>query len=428
MQSFEAVKDVLNGYTLHDLQCIDVMKMLAAEKCLVCYDTGTGKTLMAAAAMKLLWRENPARKFIMFVKKDQLVQTPKKIEEACGRRVICSAADADSLSELFQQEYSDYSVLMLTHQCLLNNTMMNDLFQHRNEYDGVIVDEVHELSNKGFARGATVLAGLLTNFRYVFALTATPITTSVRQLASLASMIDAKRFPNPNKLCLALKNGKFDVQEEPCFFIERKGSDFGGKRDYRGRVEWVKPLPEQMENVNGDALFRLCKGPGSVPQVNALVKLLREYASDGKRGLVYVNQHVIREWVCEHLEKSGLQFECINGETKGAQRAEILERFNVKKELDVVVTSVTTAIDLDCDFVIFYELTSVVKQMIGRAHRGLGDKSLDVIFMITDCTNEVDFFVDVVLPNSKLLRDIMHKDIQEMEGAEKSVVERYAKN
>lgn len=426
MQSFKAIKNVLHGYTLHDLQCIDVMKMLASEKCIVCYDTGTGKTLLAAAFLRLLWNEDPTRKFIMFVKKDQLVQTPSKLENACGRKVIATPADAKSLDKLFQDNYQDYSVLMVTHDCILNDRLMNDLFKHRSEYSGVIVDEAHELSHKNFARGATILASLLANYRFRVALTATPLTTKISQLSSLSTMISPEKFPNSNKLYRALKNGTFDIADEPCFFIERKGTDFGGKRDYRGSIEWVEPLPHQKVTLSGAQLFQVCKGDGAYPQVKKLVELLSNYRNEGKRGLVYINQHTIREWVLPFLHE--FRYACINGHTKATERTAIMDSFNTKKDLDVVITSVTTAVDLDCDFVIFYEFTSSVKQMIGRAHRGLGDKSMDVIFIVTDDTGEVDYFLDNVLAHSKLLRDVLHKEIPEMEGAEQCLAEKYAEN
>ena len=69
MTSFEAIKFVLNGIALHDLQCVDIMKMLYQKKAIVSYDTGTGKTLLASAAIRLLYDEDPTRKFVIFVKK-----------------------------------------------------------------------------------------------------------------------------------------------------------------------------------------------------------------------------------------------------------------------------------------------------------------------------------------------------------------------
>ena len=92
--SFDAIKYVLDGVESHPLQCIDVMKMLYNKKSVVVYDTGLGKTVLSAAVMKLLWRENPSRKFIFVGMHDQLVQTPQKLENMCGRRVIAADASA----------------------------------------------------------------------------------------------------------------------------------------------------------------------------------------------------------------------------------------------------------------------------------------------------------------------------------------------
>lgn len=161
--------------------------------------------------------------------------------------------------------------------------------------------------------------------------------------------------------------------------------------------------------------MQLCKGEGATNQVNALVKLIKERKD--KRGLVYINQHAIRSWVLPFLDSAGIKYNCINGHTKQADRERIMDEFNIQKSLDVVVTSVTTAIDLDCDYVIFYEFTPLLKQMIGRAHRGLGDKHLDIIFMLTEDSCEVDYFVDNIVSKSLLAQTILHKSYSEVEDA-----------
>lgn len=421
--SFDAIKDVLTGYTLHPLQCIDVMKMLAAKRCIVIYATGKGKTLLASAAMKLLWNENADRRFIMFVKKAQLIQTPKKIQDSCGREVLYSASDAVSLRKVLQQDYTRYSILMLTHECLGNEAVMSELFKARDKYCGVIIDEAHELNNLYGAQSASMLASIVNSFEYCWALTATPIVSSIAQLARLAAIVDCKRFPDYQALKRYLVKSVNGVEEIPWFFIKRDGSDFGGKLDYRGAVAWADPMPHQRVECGGNELMALCKGDGAVNQAELLVSLIRE--RKGNHGLVYVNQHKVREWILPFLERAGIRFDCINGKTSDARRAEIMRRFNDTDELDVVVTSVTTAVDLDCDFVIFYEFTLEVKQMIGRAHRGLGDKVLEIIFVITDDTGEVDYFLHNVLARSEMISRILKMDYSEMEDAKRDIEWRY---
>lgn len=419
MQSFEAIKEVLDGISLHDLQCIDIMKMLASKRSIVSYSTGLGKTVLAAGVMKLLWNEDPSRKFIFFGTKDQLTQTPRKLEAMCGRKVVASFASADSLQTLFDLNYGDYSVLFLTHGVLSKDRLMNDLFKHRSEYCGVFIDEAHELSNVGFAKSASILAGVVRQFEYCYALTATPITTAVKQLAKLSNLVDSVRFPDARKLELRFNNGATTLEDYPCFYINRTRADFGSQAKYNGLVEFVEPLPHQRKECGGNKLFSLCKGPGAYPQAERLVSLVKQRSEC--RGLIYVNQHEVREWILPFLEKAGVKYACVNGYTKLSDRMEIERQFNEEKSLDVVITSVTTALDLDCDYVIFYEFTVDVKQMIGRAHRGLGDKELDVIFIITEDTSEIDYFYDNIYSISMTIKEIMHHDYSELEQVDREI-------
>lgn len=416
MQSFQAIRYVLNDIELHDIQCIDIMKMLYMQRCLVVYDTGLGKTLLTAAFIKLLCNEDPTRKFIMFVKKDQLIQTPKKLQDACGKTVLASSAEAKSLNELIDVVRIDTAtVLMLTHTCLQNERIMNELFQYKDKFYGLIIDEAHELNNFNRTNSGGMLEAICNSFQCCIALTATPITTNALQLAKLAHMVDSKRYPDYNKLKRNLVHGNYDITNDPLFFISRDGSDFGSVRDYRGFIEWVDPMPGQSLMCGGADLMKLCKGEGAVNQANALVNLIK--SRKAKRGLVYINQHAVREWVLPFLDSAGIKYDCINGHTKGAEREFIMNKFNIEQSLDVVITSVTTAVDLDCDYVIFYEFTPLLKQMIGRAHRGLGDKHLDIIFMLTKDSCEIDYFIDHVVAKSLLAKQILHKDYSEIEDA-----------
>lgn len=420
-KSFQAITYVLNDIELHDIQCIDIMKMLYSKRCMVVYDTGLGKTLLTAAFIKLLCNEDPSRRFIMFVKKDQLIQTPKKLGDACGKTVIASSAEATSINDILEQGLTSASVLMLTHTCLDNEKIMSELFQSKDKFCGIIIDEAHELNNFNRTTSGSLLEAMCGAFEYCVALTATPIISSALQLAKLAHMVDSNRYPNYRKLQKDLVHGTFDISEDPLFFISRSGDDFGSKRDYRGSIKFVKGTKDQEKPCGGAKLMQLCKGHGAENQVNALVELIKERT--GQRGLVYVNQHEVRAWVLPFLDAAGIKYDCINSHTNKANRARIMREFNDDKSLDVVITSVTTAIDLDCDFVIFYEFTPYIKQMIGRAHRGLGDKRLDVIFILTEDSSELDYFAENVIAKSYLARDILHKSYKEIEDAESRLKE-----
>lgn len=412
MDSFVAINDVLAGVTLHPKQCIDVVKMLYKKKAIVIYDTGTGKTLLAAAFMKLLLNQDPSRRFIFFCKKDQVVQTPKKLESLTGLPVLCSSSDAKSVREkILSQDMYKYRIILLTKECLFNEKVLNRLYEMRSDITGIIIDEAHELNNTSYASSSEMLQALVSKFEYVIALTATPIRTDIKQLAKLANLVDACSYNNPAKLLRSLQNGKFSLSEEPCFFINRKASELGRVSEPIGHVIWCSPMAQQVQEQRGGVvLMQVCKGAGATSQVNSLIELLR--SKKGKRGLVYISQDSIYKWVRSYLDKTEIRYRVIQGETSIAERAEIMDSFNDpdKADIDVVLLSVTTAIDLDCDFVVFYEFTVDVEQMIGRAHRGLENKQLDVYFLITKGTREVNYFVENILMRCEAIAKILGKE------------------
>lgn len=414
MNSFDAISNVLNGVILHPLQCIDIMKMLYSKRAIVSYDTGTGKTLLASAVMQLLWRENTNRKFLIFGIKDQLQQTPKKIESLTGRTVLASAADAKSIQILLEGEkFLNYPVLLLTHDCLRNHLLMKEIWKNKEQFCGVFIDEAHRLNNKAFAKSADMVEGIARNFEYCVALTATPFTTEILQLAKLSSIIGYDRYSDYKKLCRNIEHGRFSVQEDPLFFINRNGRELGRHSEYVGRVLWVPAMQHQRIDTGGNELLGLCKGEGATRQAEALANLCLGYG--GKRGLIYINQHSVREWVLPYLEKLGINYRCINGYTPSAEREKIMHEFNEEKSVDVIVTSVTTAIDLDCDYVVFYEFTANVKQMIGRADRGLKGKVIDVWYVLTRGSQEPFYFYEHIVARSELQSTILGKEIKEIQ-------------
>ena len=409
--SYKAINDVLNGVTLHDLQCIDVLKMIAAKKSVVIYDTGTGKTLLAAAFMKLLLREDPSKMFLMFVKKDQLVQTPEKLKKFAGLSTVVTSADAKKDAGAFlQKDLDGYNVIMLTHNCLHKTQILDKIYKMRDRIAGVIVDEMHELQNFNGAESAGILRSILKNFEYTVALTATPIVTDIKQLARIANCVDSVRYPDAKKLARDLESGRFSITWDKAFFINRAAKDLGRVTDPKGPVISVSPSPHQAHcELGGVELFQMCKGDGAVNQVNALIELIAEKKQQNDRGLVYISQTTVLRWVCENLDKTGIRYACINGGTSMDLRSKIEESF-AAGSYDVILTSVTTAIDLDCEYVVFYEFTVLVNQMIGRAVRGLKPKELDVYFIITKDTNEVNYFINNIFSKCQIIRDILGKE------------------
>lgn len=419
LQSYKAISGILENDILHDLQSIDILKMIAHKKAIVLYDTGLGKTYLASTVIKMLHNRNPKMKFIMFVTKNQLLQTPQKIKKLTGLSVMSTDGEYDSVNSFINIALG-YTVNLVTYSCLENQTFLDFLYENKNRYDCIFIDEAHKLNNFVKATTANIIYSMVKNFEYRYALTATPITTNLEQLARLASIFDYDTYHDYHKLELALKYKSYSMDDDPCFFINRCAKDFGRVTPPKGIIVWIDPMDYQREDDKTD-IFKLCKGEGAEEQATDLAQLIK--FNDGKRGLVYINRHATREWVLPYLDKYGITYRCINGKTSEKDRKHILKEFNENKSIDVIITSVTEALDLDCEYVIFYEFTVDIKQMIGRAQRGFADKKLFVFYMITRYTREVDYFYNNIFKRCELAAHVLHKDYSEITDLEDELLE-----
>ena len=413
MKSCKAVSKVLEQDNLHDLQSIDVLKMLAHKHAIAIYDTGLGKTFLASAIMKMLHNKEHKSKFIMFVTKNQLLQTPYKIKRLTNFDVICTDGTKDSIQN-FIGKAMDCDVTLVTYSCLASQAFLDFFFEHRNDYNCIIVDEAHKLNNFVTADVGAKLYEIIKKFEYAYALTATPITTDIEQLARLASIFDSETYHDYHGLQMAFKYNFYRISDDPCFFVSRNADAFGRVTAPHGIIVWTDPMPFQIDAEYSE-LSDLCKGEGATEQAEALAQLIQFNKSNGnERGLVYINRHKVREWVLPFLDEAGITYRCINGKTPNDERQKTLKEFNEEKTVDVVITSVTEALDLDCDYVIFYEFTANIKQMIGRAQRGFTDKDLFVFYIITDKTKEVDYFYNNVYKRCEIASYVLRKDYSEV--------------
>lgn len=407
------MNDVLNGIELHDLQCVDVLKMLYNKRGIVIYETGLGKTYLMSAFIKMLINQDPTRRFIIFCTKNQLHQTPKKITDSTGLVVMASDGDKKNIKRLMENDnYLNCHVLLLTYACLLNTEFtefIRSKFFTRNEnglrpFTGILVDEAHKMNNKQKASAAGMLEAMLDKVEYAWFMTATPVTTGFEQFARLANMLDKEKFPRINRLKNELLSGQYKIENDPLFFIQRNGTEFGRVTPPIGGIVWSDPTDEQ------DYSGMDYKGPGAVNQVKDLVEMLNGFKSIGKKGLVYVYRHEVRKFLLRYLDDAGFNYRCINGMTSHADRGRYLKEFNEDNSLDFIITSVTEALDMDCDYVYFYEFTCDVQQMIGRARRGFDDKELMVLFQLTKGTAEVVQFYNNIFKRAELIESILKTD------------------
>ncbi len=397
----DALLAVLGDIALEPIQVHGVIRSLLEKRVILRYDTGLGKTIMMSVILRALINKDPNKKRIVFVMKDQEIETPRKMAPIVQAPILFTSAETVKLQQ-FYQNWDRASVILLTYQCLQNIDLVSFLYQNLEEIDAIFIDEAHLASNWNEADTSFMLRALTDKVEYCIALTATPVIKDTHQFARLRNLVDREipyrydedvSVPSPHKA-----------------FVNINRQDFGLKGNYICKAEFVQPMLHQLGNLAGN-IFDITKGEGAVNQVSKLVELLKERAN--KKVLVYIRYHKTRLWVEDYLKRNHVAFQSIHGKvTKAKERKQILDNFNSGK-ITVLLTSLTTSLDIDADTVIMYEFTTYVKQMIGRAHRGLSPKDLEILFLLTRDTEEIKYFLKYIYYRSEMIQNTLGIDYYE---------------
>lgn len=405
LTTYDAIKNIINP-PLSDNQSIDLLKALFVKRFAALYSTGLGKTYLATAYVRALKNKDPNTKILFWAKKSQEDQTPKKISSISGLK--CKFLSSTKFRLLEEEDITNNDIIIMTHDCLNSVEHMTRLYSYMDRFTGMIIDEAHLLSNLEGANSAFMLYSISHEVEYVLALTATPITTEVEQIARLLKVIAPADVGSFKKIGSEIKRFGLGALPKGLFDLFEI-RDRGASRRV-GLAVFVDAMGHQI-GADGRDLFIITKGPGAVAQENKLIELIEERSP--LRGIIYANRTIIQNNLAEVLNSRGINCGLINGYTSKEKRVEILSDFKDKK-YRVIITNSKESLDMDCDFVIFYEYTPHVQQVIGRAERGLNPKPLDVIFIFTRDTGEYDYFMRNVFAISQEIQEILNLDNKEV--------------
>lgn len=397
----DALLAILGNIELEPIQTHGVIRSLLEKRVILRYDTGLGKTIMMSVILRALINKDPNKKRIVFVMKDQEIETPRKMAPIVQAPILFASAETVKLQQLYRN-WNKSSVILLTYQCLQNVELVSFIYQKLTEVDAIFIDEAHLASNWNEANTSFMLRALADKVEYCIGLTATPIIKDTHQFSRLRNLIDREipyRYdenvstPSPHKA-----------------FVNINRQDYGLKGNYTCIPEFVQPMLHQLGEIKGN-IFDITKGEGAVNQVFKLTALLKDRTD--KKVLVYIRYHKTRVWVENYLKQNNISFQSIHGKvTKASERKTILDNFNSGK-IKVLLTSLTTSLDITADTVIMYEFTTYVKQMIGRAHRGLSPKDLEIIFILTRDSAELKYFLKYIYYRSELIQNTIGIDYSE---------------
>lgn len=396
------VNNIIPDMEVPDFQNIGVQEVLKHKKMLLAFDTGTGKTYTYALIVRGLLNRNPDKKHIFVIIHDSLIQAPNDLAKLISAPVASFSSVDGELNRLMGL-WKRTSVIVLTYECFRSLDTVLFLYQRLPEIESVTIDEAHHVSNWDVSDTAFMLRSICVRVPYICALTATPITRYKTQYYQLMNLIDRNLSFHRDETF----QSKYDDRYLP---VNRKDYDLKGS--YKTTLELVTPATYQLGRIKG-IISKTVKGSGATPQVNTLVKIVAQRLAQGKKVIVYVHYHDTRHWVEENFKKAGINSVSLHGKiVKQSDRDIILSQYKTGV-VDVLITSVAESLNIDSDVVVFYEFTTKIKQVMGRAHRGLSEKELELVFIITKDTDEVEYFMEYIYERSITIQKLLRKDYSE---------------
>lgn len=407
LESYEAIADITSP-SLRDYQSKDLLHALAVKSFVCMYDTGMGKTFVAAGFMKALKNAKEGDKFLVFTTNAFSESFGTEVSKITGLRCICYTESPSYVLSPIELEKND--VVIMTHGCLNVVEHMTALSMYLNEFSAVVIDELHLVSNFNESKRGSMLHSIMSRFEYKLGLTATPITTDEQQLAKALHLINSDAVPDWKKLTLDIKKfgaSMIDSKLEDLFIVRQRSHN-----NHKGYLMEVEALPHQKKS-SGEGMFYTTKGYGATNNHEAVKKIIDIHKDFGHRGLIYSNLKEVQSALSEALTSYGISNVIINGDMTRTKKNELASK-HLNGEFDVVITNISEAIDLTSDYVIFYEFTSHVSQVIGRAERTLESKNLNIYIMVTKDTGEMDYFYRNVYCKCQIVEDLLDIDLSEI--------------
>lgn len=429
--SLQSLRFSVRDKELAPFQTTCVAIGMIMEKLMISLDTGLGKTLVATALINIWRKKYPGIKWIYLCQHNNLKTTCDKINSGLyNATAIWTGADQTSvLRTFFKRDALSADVLVLPYNILENKAVNDFIFRNRTVYRGVCVDESQTVGNDD-SYTFRMVSGLLNNARFAYMLTATPIRVDPEQICNQLAIMDRRRYgfmggPAFISKYKVMLNGTLqgyqnlgDLEELIMFgCVSYTRDELCMKGNYKVKVLWRDPKPEYLKVSKMDAFSEILGDPDG-PAIDELVNMCVNQASQGHRGLVYINRTVNKVLAKERLEAVGLRVDIMDGKFTGSQKKkDKVHQAYLNDELDVLITNISTGKDLPSDYICFYELTFDFKQMLGRGERGLKGKDMRIYFILIRNTQLIEYFYKNVYERGVFLEEILGKDIEELREA-----------
>jgi len=170
---------------LYPYQAEGVRFLISSEHALLADDMGTGKTVMTIVALKILIRDNKAKRALILCPPSILYEWRRHLADWAPELVACFVRGAQGARS---HTWRTPAHVYVTTYDTLKNDLERELLKKGKEsfFDVVVIDEAHHIKNPNTKRSRAIKK--LTP-RYRWALTGTPIQNKIEDMAALFEFI-----------------------------------------------------------------------------------------------------------------------------------------------------------------------------------------------------------------------------------------------
>lgn len=430
-------ESLLDNGSLMWFQSFAVEHAMISRSTLFSLGTGLGKTITACAYANRILKENPNTKVMFICLPESLEQIREDFNTYTDRRLVCVTGEASSILSL-KNTIEDSEVVITSYQAFYSKRFCNLLLSYLyndNRFSAVIADEVHEVSQESLIN--SILKSFIVKIKYKLFLTATPITVEPEQLITIMNLMDDNIFPEGRdflKPYRILDPDTFEVIDYRHLdslanslyphYLSWTRAELGINGNYYPELLLVEPTEEQLR-ASLTEVPTVIKGQKNSKQMEVLLTLCKMLKAQYKKGLIYASRHQNSKMIYDVLTSNGIKAFVLNGEEENKRvRQSVLKAFT-RNEYDVLITNLTTSLNMDSDFLIFWENTNRAVQMLGRCERGFVPKDLYIYYILTEGTVELQQFYKNVYRRCKWLKESLDKDVDVFERFNKALENYY---
>lgn len=410
LQSALFLERLLYGVRLRDYQVRAAIHIAVQDYQFLSFDTGLGKTMAMVAGLVAKKNMGTDIRVILLCPLAGMKQVENTIRSHSHLTTKTLTGSEEGLKDFARNFNASADVLLVNYEAFDNPDVLQVVHTLvvGGYFNTVVLDEAQNIANIYTSNRNFFIANIVLKMKYKYMLTATPIISEMEQYANLIALMTNK-LDDLGSIIHRVKAGEFSHERVPNL-VQYKEREVG----YTVKLHRT-PEVKVTGTSYGTEIFKYTRGNNNKDLESKLSEIIKN--TKGKI-LIYSHLKQNHQYLHDLATSLGRKVGIIAG---GSKKSIVQDAFN-NDELDCVVFSIPTELNLPASAIIMYDWTSMAHQAIGRGIRSESAKDYVAHIFLSETEKEVSLFNNTVLKNSIFLSQAFGKDIEPLLALNKSKI------